>query len=495
MFLIEMKTNKTKLLRPFFLAGSTAFWLIMTSLLIYREFFQLTPLQNAYQVLPLQDWDLRQEYHAIYLGKERIGFNWNLIEKKGDDDYEFRHSSYLSFLFLGQAREMLIKQTAHLDRQLNIKDFQIKISSSGTWTEIQGQAAKDNLNVVIQNSGSEPVRKIFPVQGRLFFADALDFIWIPENLKLGKQGVFKTWNALGMSAQDVRFHVKRKEKILYDGRETEAFLVLLTIGELEVRSWISPEGIALQSESPTGLFYQKEEAWKIFDAMREKRSSPPDLPNLFSIPSNRILNNPLELTYMKARVQTTKEDKVVEIRRPDLAGVENKNAVPDPQEFSAYLQPTPFIQSGDPSIVLAAQDITRGAHSSVQKALKLNAWVHENIQPSPTVALPQAVEVLRNRKGDCNEYTVLYTALARAAGIPAKMMAGLVYQNGRFFYHAWPEVYLGEWIGIDPTFGQAPVDASHIPLIEGDLEEQVALSAQIGRIKVVIIETSEGENS
>ena len=91
-----------KLLRPTFLIGSTAFWLVMTSLLIYKEFFQLTPLGSSYQVLPLQDWDLRQEYHSIFLGKERIGFNWNLLEKKGENDYEFRHSSYLSFLFLGR---------------------------------------------------------------------------------------------------------------------------------------------------------------------------------------------------------------------------------------------------------------------------------------------------------------------------------------------------------------------------------------------------------
>ena len=101
-----------KLLRPLFLPlfviASTAFWLVMSSLLIQKEFFQLTPLQSSYQLLPLQDWDFRQEYHAIYLGKELIGFNWNTLEKTEADSYEFRHSTYLSFSFLGHAREMLV---------------------------------------------------------------------------------------------------------------------------------------------------------------------------------------------------------------------------------------------------------------------------------------------------------------------------------------------------------------------------------------------------
>ncbi len=483
-------------LRPVFLVTSTIFWIVMTSLLIHREFFQLTPLQSAYQVLPLQDWAMRQEYHAIFLGKERIGFNWNVLEKKGEDHFEFRHSSYLSFLFLGQAREMLIKQNANLDRQLNIRDFQIKITSSGSSTEIQGQAAKDNLNVVIQNSGSEPVRRIFPVQGQLFFGDALDFIWIPENLKIGKQGVFKTWNALSMTAQDIKFFVKKKEKIPYEGKEAEVYLVLLTIGDLEIRSWVTPEGVVIQAESPTGLTFKKDEPWRIFDAMRKNRAAPPDLPNLFSIPSNKILKNPLELSYMKARVQTPKEDRVLEIRRPDLAAMWKTDTSFSAEEFAPYLQPTPWIQSGDPAIVNTAREIAGTEKLPLNLALKINDWVHKNIQPVPTVALPQAVEVLNTRKGDCNEYTVLYTALARALGIPARMRAGLVYQNGRFFYHAWPEIYAGgQWAGMDPTFGQAPVDATHIPLAEGDLEEQVSLSSQIGRIKVIVMETSEGEEN
>ena len=75
-------------------------------------------------------------------------------------------------------------------------------------------------------------------------------------------------------------------------------------------------------------------------------------------------------------------------------------------------------------------------------------------------SLPNAVEVFRNRVGDCNEFTVLYVALARALGLPARAIAGLVYLDGHFYYHAWPEVYAGRWIMVDPVFGQVPADGA-----------------------------------
>ncbi len=76
-------------------------------------------------------------------------------------------------------------------------------------------------------------------------------------------------------------------------------------------------------------------------------------------------------------------------------------------------------------------------------------------------SLPSAAEVLRTRVGDCNEHTALFVALARAAGLPARIAVGLVYLRGGFYYHAWPEVYVEErgrglWLPVDPTLNQFP---------------------------------------
>ena len=77
-------------------------------------------------------------------------------------------------------------------------------------------------------------------------------------------------------------------------------------------------------------------------------------------------------------------------------------------------------------------------------------------------------------------------SLARAAGIPARIAAGVVYAEpgdgtGAFFYHAWPEVYLGgqtPWVPIDPTLNTFPADATHFKLVEGDLDRQIEITKQ-----------------
>ncbi len=123
----------------------------------------------------------------------------------------------------------------------------------------------------------------------------------------------------------------------------------------------------------------------------------------------------------------------------------------------------------------------------------IGQWVYENIEKDLTISMPSAVDILKIRKGDCNEHTSLYTALARAAGLPTKVCIGIVYKDGYFYYHAWPAVYLGSWLPIDPTFGQEVADAAHIKLLEGGFERQADLMRVVGKISVTVLEYSGGE--
>jgi transglutaminase-like putative cysteine protease len=98
------------------------------------------------------------------------------------------------------------------------------------------------------------------------------------------------------------------------------------------------------------------------------------------------------------------------------------------------------------------------------------------------------VQVLDAMSGDCNEHTVLYVAFARALGLPARTAAGLVSIRGRFYYHAWPEVWVGgDWLALDPTLGQTPADASHLRFIVGGLARQVELVRLIGRLQLEVL--------
>jgi hypothetical protein len=89
--------------------------------------------------------------------------------------------------------------------------------------------------------------------------------------------------------------------------------------------------------------------------------------------------------------------------------------------------------------------------------------------------------------GDCNEHATLLTALLRAVGIPARLCIGLVYSRDKFYYHAWTEAYLGDWISMDATLNQMPVDATHVKFVEGNLEKQLEMVRIMEKLELKVI--------
>jgi transglutaminase-like putative cysteine protease len=161
-------------------------------------------------------------------------------------------------------------------------------------------------------------------------------------------------------------------------------------------------------------------------------------------------------------------------------------------DLSAELAPEPLIQSDDERIIRRAREVTARRSQWQQNpkdvARQLTTAVYAMLEKSITFSVPNAVQVLETLQGDCNEHTVLYVAMARALGLPARTAVGLVYVNGAFFYHAWPEVWLGEWVAVDPTFGQYPADASHIRFVIGGLAQQVEIVRLIGNLDIEVLD-------
>jgi transglutaminase-like putative cysteine protease len=114
------------------------------------------------------------------------------------------------------------------------------------------------------------------------------------------------------------------------------------------------------------------------------------------------------------------------------------------------------------------------------------SWLEDSIEDGGS-----AVVALNKKKGNCQTHAKLYTALARAAGIPTRFVSGLVSQDGAsFLYHSWAESLLdGRWIAVDPTFNQVPADPTHLAFFEGNrLADLSPLVGVIGKIKVTILE-------
>jgi len=158
-------------------------------------------------------------------------------------------------------------------------------------------------------------------------------------------------------------------------------------------------------------------------------------------------------------------------------------------DLSSYLAATVHLESNHPEIKKKAAEIIADATSPAERVRSLVKWVSEEVKDEAVDSL-SALEVLHTLRGECQAHTMLYTALARAAGIPTRPVGGLVYAEGLgFLYHSWAESYLDGWIAVDPTFNQVGVDATHIKLVEGpSWISLLPIGKVIGRIKARIFD-------
>jgi transglutaminase-like putative cysteine protease len=126
-----------------------------------------------------------------------------------------------------------------------------------------------------------------------------------------------------------------------------------------------------------------------------------------------------------------------------------------------------LVPSRDRAIVALATRV-RGDESDPRRvADRLLAWVSAEIAPGGEPGAPSARRALRTRRGDASDRALLFVALARASGLAARPVAGIVAQEPGWARHAWAEVKLADWVPVDPTFGTFPAGAGYVRLLAG----------------------------
>lgn len=141
---------------------------------------------------------------------------------------------------------------------------------------------------------------------------------------------------------------------------------------------------------------------------------------------------------------------------------------------AADTDPTLWLQSRDPAIRALASQVAGKASRPRDTMRRLRRFVSDYItQQGLDVGYASALEVLHNKKGDCTEYAVLLAALARAQGIPARVVTGMVYADRYagalrvFVPHAWVQAWVnGRWESYDAALRR--FDATHIALATGN---------------------------
>lgn len=124
------------------------------------------------------------------------------------------------------------------------------------------------------------------------------------------------------------------------------------------------------------------------------------------------------------------------------------------------------VSCDDPGVRREAERVVAGHAGGRARIRALVKAVDVLLDDTGAANASDAATILLHRRGDCTEHTLLFVAMARAVGLPAREVGGLVWcgpGSKAFGWHAWAEVHDGErWIQVDPTFGQFPADATHV---------------------------------
>lgn len=289
-----------------------------------------------------------------------------------------------------------------------------------------------------------------------------------------------------------------------------AFRIVEAWGGTKTRAWIDAQGHIVRAEGPAGFTMARsafELAYVNFrhrDTARVARASATPRPGDV-VPTTVIAAHatfrPKAIPLLRLRISGTEPagpelaagrqrlvgDTLV-VRRQTVEDLRASYRLPARDTaLAAFLAPEPLIPSDDPRIRAQARLIVGGEREPARAARLIHDWVHAQLRPAKAMGVPGALSVLATRRGDCNEYTVLFVALARAAGLPARSVAGLLYLDGRFYYHAWPEVYLGGWVAVDPAADQFPADAAHVGLVVGGLARQAELIRLTGGLRLEVL--------
>jgi hypothetical protein len=413
-----------------------------------------------------------------------------------------------------------------LSRTLSLTDFKLSFESDAAPISISGQTVGDSaLNVIVAHDESVADTQQVRLTGSIVLPTVVPIaIALGEVPKVGKTYTLSSFDPIAMAPSPLLVTVEAESSFTVpdsarfdDGRKrwtvarrdsVHAWRIS-TDGPNSVRAWIDEQGRVVSMEHALGFSLHRTayeiafENWRLEGGTRTATGNRDILETTAIAASAKLETRKLSSRHVRLRGakldgffhldggrQTLRGDTLVVTREDSTPGTA-PYTMPMPlamrMSFRHEIGPEPLIQSGDARIVALARRIRGDSRDPLLVAKRINAWVHDSLTKTVSVTVPSAIQVLESRSGDCNEHTQLFVALSRAAGVPARITAGLVYVNGKFYYHAWPEVFVGKWVAVDPTFGQFPADAGHLRFVYGGLSRQAELLRLMGTLKIDVI--------
>ncbi len=428
--------------------------------------------------------DSHGHWYNLTLMNTKIGYMHTSVDKTeydGEQMTRYKSDTVMNLKALGTDLALEITIIEYIDADLMLRHFLYTSNMSGA-KQVEGRIVdgiaylKTTLNDEITESEvSVPLDIISQSTG-------VESLLSREELKIGDKRTFHVFHYDLLKPVETEIEVVGQEPLTYQSEEKQVYVLdgtLDMMGGMTFKQWISPNGINYRTEilvmgvPQVTTKTDKETALggiEEVDLVLKTRILPagkPPIPNVESLVadvnlttgniSEAIMSNPQQ----KLELSSPQSGRLL-IQRPTVAA-EDCPDLPIQNAEGAFLAASAYIQAAHPDIRVKAQEILDGEVNSWRAAEKLCQWVYKSITDKKISAgFGSSLQTLEALTGDCTEHTVLFIALARAVGIPSRICSGIVYAKDAFYYHFWPEIYVGKWVQMDPTLGQVIADASHI---------------------------------
>ncbi len=460
------------------------------------------------RLLAAQDLDvdsLAGEYwYGLYMQGEKAGYAVNKVEINEDGSIAVIEDSRFRITMMDVKQEMHIytKRTYAADGALISIDSMV-VDPSG---KSNFDAVIEGNTLILRKEMAGQVSETEMPAPQESLRDALRHSrWVKGGPQVGDTLNFTVFEPMYEAEVTGMSHIIDQEIRFLDGVETTVYKIKTSLDVMNIDSiaYVTAEGVTLEDEV-AGMITMRLEPKDIAQDVDYSNdvivSNAVPVEEPLENPRTRedlhlILHGPLTSDHFfndaRQEILPLEDGFYFFSHMTDMDAIEPVTMPIEEEDVTRWIRPSTFIQSDHPRLVEKAAEIVGDETDAFEISTRISNWVSENMTSTFSARLSNALEVLDSLEGDCTEHSVLFIGLARAAGIPAREVAGLVYVEGRnpgFYFHQWAKVWVGEWIDVDPTFNQPLADVTHIKLAEGDLFRQARLLPVIGRLDIDVLD-------
>ena len=474
---------------------------------VFTLFLCLLMLVTLANVAVAEEKLLKESWYLVEQQKKPGGYECDQVWQT-ESGYRYQQDAMMSMSMLGNNPVAVKCQVEiQVDREYLAKSFSIMTSVNQVMTKITGEFFKKSVKVITQTPDGKQTIKVEPLKKSVYFEGSyIEMLVAQGKLKVGKKFNAQIWDLETLATKDYQITVEKQTTYNYQKKAIKVLSILT-----------NKKGLKFLMDV-TGEMYWGYDPVQKFTMRKVEKNEIPELKSMevdvLVVPGNLEVLRPYQtkssqiqfswkdLNYkefnlednrqkiISHQVKGKKHEVKVKITQ-DLRDFTGKVNLPVKQaELDKYLSGGQYLDTESEKIKKLTQTILAGETDGWKATQKLVQWVYRYLSADLTPETLSTEQILERKTGKCVEYAILFTSLARAAGLPTRLALGERYNGNIWVGHMWNEVWLGEWVTIDPSHNQTAPDALLLKFIASDtvLGTQKLRNGLTGNLEIQIIE-------